>query len=107
MYDAVDMRADMEEGYDLQLAGRKASSAAAAGEADSSSSANEDDDDDEDDDEGDDVSSQDSIHHRLAAMFDQALDRLEAVGRDSFFGWDPAKALPSRPHMPADIAPLS
>ncbi|CAL5220262.1 g2243 [Coccomyxa viridis] len=92
--DGVDMRAGVEEGYGLQLAGRKASSVAAAGEADSSSIADEEDDDDDDgaddedddDDEGDDVSSKNSLHHRLAAIFDQALDRLEAVGRDSFFG---------------------
>ena len=29
---------------------------------------------------------QDSIHQQLAGLFSQVVDRLEAVGRDSFFG---------------------
>ena len=32
------------------------------------------------------VSSKDSIHDRLAAVFDQARERLAIVGKDAFFG---------------------
>ncbi|CAL5220282.1 g2267 [Coccomyxa viridis] len=77
----------MEEGYGPQQTDREASSAAEDG---SNSNAKEEEDAEDhsslDDDDSDDVISQGSIHHRLAALFDQARERLALVGKDSFFG---------------------
>jgi len=56
--------ADMEVGYDLEHARCKPSAAA----------------------EGKGSNSQDSVHQELAGLFSQAQDRLEAGGKDSFFG---------------------
>ena len=56
--------ADMEVGYDLERARCKPCAAA----------------------KGDGSDSQDSVHQELAGLFSQAQDRLEAVGKDSFFG---------------------
>ena len=70
------VHADMEEGnegYDMHKAGRKPFTPA---KDDTTSGASDEDDEDHDG----------SIHHRLAALFDQARERLEVVGRDSFFG---------------------
>ena len=66
------MYADMEDGYDLQRACCKPSTAAASCHSRAA--------------DGDEGNSQDSIHQELAGLFSQAEDRLEAVGRDSFFG---------------------
>ncbi len=68
------MLADMEDDYDLQRACCKPRAAA---EGPHSNKADAD---------GGEGSSQDSIHQELAGLFSQAQDRLEAVGRDSFFG---------------------
>ena len=69
--DAVYMRAEMEEGYALQQADHTPLSVAMEEMMA-----------DNDDDDG----GQDDIHHKLAALFDQARDRQEAVGNDNFFG---------------------
>lgn len=64
----------MEDGYDLQRACCKPGTAAEgcqSGVADA---------------RGGGGSSQDSIHQELAGLLSQAQDRLEAVGRGSFFG---------------------
>ena len=68
------MLADMEDDYDLQRACCKPHSAA-DGPDNSQTKA-----------DGSDGSSRDGIHQELAGLFSQAQDRLEAVGRDSFFG---------------------
>ena len=68
------MLADMEDGYDLKHACCKPG-AAAEGYQGSVADA-----------KGGKGSSQDSVHQELAGLFSQAQDRLEAVGRDSFFG---------------------
>ncbi len=82
--DAVDMCAEMEKGYGPQQTDREASSAAEDG---SNSNAEEEEDaEDHSSLDDDDVSSQGSIHHRLAALFDQARERLALVGKESFFG---------------------
>ena len=56
--------ADMEVGYDLDRARCKPSAAV----------------------EGNASTCQDSVHQELAGLFSQVQDRLEAVGKDSFFG---------------------
>ena len=76
--DTVGIRAEMEEGYDLQQAFKPLSDEDKKAILRTGSIIKED-----DDGEG---SIPDNIHQRLAALFDQARDRLEAVGRDSFFG---------------------
>ena len=74
----VGIRAEMEEGYDLQQSFKPLSDEDKKAILRTGSIIKED-----DDGEG---SIPDNIHQRLAALFDQAWDRLEAVGRDSFFG---------------------
>ena len=68
------MLTDMEDGYDLQRAHCKPCTAAAARHTSRAAT------------DGGEGNSQDSIHQELAGLFSQAEDRLEAVGRDSFFG---------------------
>ena len=69
--------AEMEKGYNLMEEDCKPPTQEAPANGDGSSDANV---------NSGDSSSQDSIHHRLASLCDQARERLEAVGRDSFFG---------------------